>query len=138
MNKIFIDTNIIIYANDKRDKIKQDKAIKVVTELMKKEMGVISTQVLQEYAYIAINKLKQSHDVVIRQIRLLESLEVVNQVPELILRAIEILSSYQINFWDACIISIAEYANCSLIYSEDLNAGQFYSGIQVVNPLNSD
>ena len=135
MSKIFIDTNIIIYANDKRDKNKQQKAIEIVSGLMKEETGVISTQVLQEYAYIAINKLKQSHDVVIRQIRLLESLEVVNQIPELIRRAVEIMSSYRINFWDACIISNAEYANCSFIYSEDLNTGQFYSGIQVTNPL---
>ena len=135
MNKIFIDTNIIIYANDKRDPKKQRRALDIIKKLMQEETGVISTQVLQEYAYIAINKLKQSHDVVIRQIRLLESLEVINQTAEQIRRAIEIMHSYQINFWDSCIISNAEFANCSLIYSEDLNTGQFYSGIQILNPL---
>ena len=135
MNKIFIDTNIIVYANDKRSTRKQQKAIEIVTTLMKNRNGAISTQVLQEYAYVAIKKLKQSQDVVLRQLKLLESLEVINQSPDQIRRAIEIMHLYKIGFWDACIISNAEHANCAEIYSEDLNPGQFYSGIQIVNPF---
>ncbi len=135
MNKIFIDTNIIVYANDNRDGRKQKNAINVIKNLMKQGNGTISTQVLQEYAFVALVKLKQTHDVVMRQINLLESFEVVNQTSEQIKRAIEIKHLYQIGFWDACIISNAERTNCSEIYSEDLNAGQFYSGIQIVNPF---
>ena len=88
-----------------------------------------------EYAFVALNKLKQPQDVVLRQIRLLESLEVVNQTADQIRRALEIMHIYKIGFWDSCIISNAESANCSIIYSEDLNTGQFYSGIQIENPL---
>ncbi len=135
MEKIFIYTNIIIYANDKRDKKKQTRALKVVTDLMKSNDGTISTQVLQEYAFVALKKLNQKHDVVLRQLKLLESFEVIRQSTEMIRRAVEIMHSYQINFWDACIISNAEYANCSIIYSEDLNTGHYYSGIKVENPL---
>ena len=135
MNKIFIDTNIIVYANDKRSVKKQQKAIEIIKSLMKNRSGIISTQVLQEYAYVAISKLKQSQDVVLRQLKLLEALEVINQSPEQIRRAVEIMNLYKIGFWDACIISNAEHANCNEIYSENLNTGQFYSGIQIVNPF---
>jgi predicted nucleic acid-binding protein len=135
MNKVFIDTNIIVYANDKRSARKQQKAIEIVTDLMKNRTGTISTQVLQEYSYVAINKLKQSQDVVLRQLKLLESLEVINQSPEQIRKAVEIMHLYKIGFWDACIISNAEHANCTEIYSENLNTGQFYSGIQIINPF---
>jgi predicted nucleic acid-binding protein len=135
MYKIFIDTNIIIYANDKRDVAKQKKAIGIITSLMKNRNGTISTQVLQEYAYMSLNKLKQSQDVVLRQLKLLESFEVVNQSADQIRRAVEIMHLYNIGFWDACIISNAENANCIEIYSENLNTGQFYSGIQIINPL---
>lgn len=103
--------------------------------MMKQGNGTISTQVIQEYANAALNKLNQAQDVVLRQIKLLESLEVVNQTSEQIRRAIEIMHAYKINFWDACIISNAEYSNCSVIYSEDLNTGQFYSGILIQNPF---
>ncbi len=135
LNKIFIDTNIVVYANDNQDENKQKKAINTIKHLMKQGMGVISTQVLQEYAFVALNKLKQPQDVVLRQIRLLESLEVVNQTADQIRRAVEIMHIYKIGFWDSCIISNSESANCSIIYSEDLNTGQFYSGIQIENPL---
>jgi predicted nucleic acid-binding protein len=55
--------------------------------------------------------------------------------PAMIRRAVEIRKTYRINFWDACIVSNAEYAECDTIYSEDLNTGQFYSGIRIENPF---
>jgi len=53
----------------------------------------------------------------------------------MIKRAVEIRKTYGINFWDACIVSNAEYAEFDAIYSEDLNTGQFYSGIRIINPF---
>ncbi|MDQ6955155.1 MAG: PIN domain-containing protein [Mariprofundaceae bacterium] len=135
MNQYFIDTNIIVYANDARDKEKQAKALKIVAAHMKSGTGVISTQVLQEYAHVALNKLHQRQDVILRQLVLLEELNVIQQSPALIRRAVEIKASYQISFWDACIIGAAEYAKCNIILSEDMNAGQFYSGIAMQNPF---
>ncbi len=90
---------------------------------------------MQEYAHVALNKLAQRQDVVIRQLFILESFNVITQSPELIRRAIEIKSAYHISYWDACIISAAENAQYETLYSEDLNAGQFYSGIIVINPF---
>ncbi len=130
------DTNIIIYANDARDKEKQATAFLQVAELMTSGLGVISTQVLQEYAHVALNKLHQRQDVILRQLVLLEGgLEVIQQTPTLIRRSVEIKSTYQISFWDACIISAAELAKCHTILSEDMNTGQFYSGIAMKNPF---
>lgn len=135
MKKYFIDTNLIIYANDRRDPDKQDKAIHLLKDLLQNNSGVVSTQVLQEYSNVALTKLRQRQDIVLRQITLLESFDVVLLKPALIKRAIEIRSSYTLNFWNSCIISAAESAQCDVLYSEDLNAGQFYSGIRLVNPL---
>ncbi len=135
MDKVFLDTNIVIYANDKRDRYKQDKALELITGLMKANRGTISTQVLQEYTFVALRKLHQNYEIILRQLKLMESFEVVRQSPEMIRRAVEIMESYKIGFWDSCIISNAEYANCTVIFSEDLNAGQYYSGIRVENPF---
>jgi len=135
MSRFFIDTNIIVYANDVRDEQKQIRALEVVAEHMKAGTGVISTQVLQEYAHVALHKLHQRQDVVLRQLVLLEKLNVIQQSPVLIRRAVEIKAAYRISFWDACIIAAAEHAKCSVILSEDLNAGQFYSGIAMRNPF---
>jgi predicted nucleic acid-binding protein len=135
MSRYFIDANIIIYANDARDEVKQSIASEIITEHMKSGTGVISTQVLQEYAHVALNKLHQRHDVVLRQLVLLEQLYVVPQSPALIRRAVEMRVSYKINFWDACMIAAAEHAKCACILSEDMNSGQFYSGIAMHNPF---
>ncbi len=135
MIKTFIDTNIIVYANDARDKDKQAIAIEVVKHHIEAHTGVISTQVLQEYAHVALNRLHQKQNVVLRQLILLETLEVIQQTPALIRRAVELKAAYQINFWDACIIGAAENSGCKTILSEDLNHGQFYSGIRLENPF---
>jgi len=135
MNKYFIDANIIVYANDACDAGKQERSLEIITQHMKSGTGVISTQVLQEYAYVALNKLHQRQDVILRQLLLLEEFEVVRQSPFLIRRSVEIQTTYQIGFWDACIISSAEHAKCNRILSEDLNSGQFYSGIVMENPF---
>lgn len=66
MKKSFIDTNLIVYANDRRDKKKQKAAIILISDLMKTGNGVISTQVMQEYANVALNKLDQDQSVVLR------------------------------------------------------------------------
>ena len=135
MERIFLDTNIVVYANDNRDKIKQEKAVNVISNLMKNGYGVISTQVLQEYAYTALKKLKQDYSIVLRQIKILEIFQIIKQSPAMIHRAIEIMQFYKIGFWDACIISNAEFGNCSLILSENFNSGQYYSGLKIVNPF---
>ena len=50
-------------------------------------------------------------------------------------QALEIEQRYMISFWDALILNAAEIAGATVVYSEDLSAGQRYGAIQVINPL---
>jgi predicted nucleic acid-binding protein len=133
--RAFLDSNVIVYANDGRDTERQGMALKRIDEHMRSGTGVISIQVLQEYANVALGKLRQAPDVVLRQLHLLEAFEVVEPVPQTVRRAVEIRQAYGISFWDAGIVATAEQASCDVILSEDLNAGQFYAGIPVRNPF---
>ena len=135
MKKAFLDTNVLIYANDARDPHKQARAIEVVTDCMRQGTGVISTQVLQEYAVVAVGKLGQDLEVVLRQLLLLESLEIVRITPELVRRGLEIQARHRISYWDAAIIGAAEHANCGTLLSEDLSAGRLYGTVRVENPF---
>jgi predicted nucleic acid-binding protein len=135
MTKVFLDTSLIVYANDERDPAKQATARECVARAMRERTGVISTQVLQEYAVVALGKLHQPSDVVLRQLLLLESLEVVQVTPALIRRGLELQLRYRIDFWDGSILAAAESANCSALLSEDLNPGQLYAGVRVENPF---
>lgn len=131
----FIDTNLIVYANDRRDPEKQRRAVEVIQREMRNRSGVISIQVMQEYANTALNKLEQQPAVVLRQLILLESLTVVRPDPSMVRRAVELMTLFQVSFWDASILAAAESAACRHLFSEDLNAGQAFGSVRVVNPF---
>jgi len=133
--KSFLDTNLIVYANDARVPAKQARAIELVARAIRDRTGVISTQVMQEYAVVAGNKLHQDPDTILRQLLLLESLEVVQITPALIRRGLELQFRYQIDYWDASILAAAEHARCSVLLSEDLNPGQLYATVRIENPF---
>jgi predicted nucleic acid-binding protein len=57
---------------------------------------------------------------------------------ELVLEAIEARQRFQISFWDAAILVAARQLGCHTVYSEDLNHGQRYDGVRVVNPFAAD
>lgn len=136
MSKVFLDTNLIVYANDVRDAQKHARAVDLVTQVMRDGNGVISTQVLQEYAAVALSKLRQNSDAIQRQLLLLEdTLEVVQVVPALVRRALELQTRYTIGFWDASILAAAEHARCHVLWSEDFNVGQLYVAVKVENPF---
>ncbi len=131
----FLDTNLIVYANDRRDLKKQERALEVIRRAIQDRTGVISVQVLQEYANTAVNKLKQESAVVLRQLALLQSLNVVCPDPQMVMRAVELRALFQLSFWDASILAAAESAGCRRLFSEDLSEGQAYGSIRVINPF---
>jgi predicted nucleic acid-binding protein len=138
MSRDFIDTNIVVYANDMRDTAKQQLAVAVIARAIRDDTGVISIQVLQEYAHVALARLGQRQELVLRQLALLEILHVVTPTPAMVRRSVELRSLYGISFWDAGIVAAAEHAGCARILSEDLNTGQFYGGVAVANPFASE
>lgn len=99
MRQYFIDSNIIIYANDLNGREKQARAIDVIQKCMRAKNGVLSIQVLQEYANIALTKLMQDSAVVLRQLRLLDAFKIVAPSPAMVRRRVEIRNSYRLSFF---------------------------------------
>ena len=135
MSKIFFDTNILIYTLDQRDPLKYSRAREAFNYCMKDGIGVISTQVLHEYASAALTKFHQTHEHVVLELLSLEKFETVIAFPKLIRRAVELAERFKINFWDAAILAAAEEAQCDQLYSEDFPDGAVYGKVRVVNPL---
>lgn len=135
MTKVFLDTNVLVYANDHRDPRKQTVAAKLLAGCIAERRGVISTQVLQEFAAVSIHKLRQDVDFVARRLLQFESLEVVQLTPVLIRRALEFHLSRQVHYWDATILAAAEAARCTRLWSEDFATGTIYGLLRVENPL---
>lgn len=137
MSRVFLDTNILVYAVDHRDPAKQSQAMRLVTACIRDGSGVISTQVLQEFAAVSVGKLRQNFSIVSRQIDMLESLEIVQVTPRMIRRGLEIYGQHKTSFWDATILAAAEHASCQRLWSEDFATGTTYGSMVIENPFAS-
>ena len=82
-----------------------------------------------------VGKLKQSHEVVDGYLDYFRDLLKTGVTIDLVRRAMDVKEEYGIQFYDALIVSTAEKIGCTEIVSEDLNPGQTYRGMAVVNPF---
>jgi predicted nucleic acid-binding protein len=135
VSKIFIDTNIFVYSIDQKDPNKRDRARNILKRLVEVHQPVISTQVIKEFYVVASTKLKADSFIIKNIVHNFRNLEVVNNDLELIEQAIDISTISRLSFWDSLIIAAAEKANCEFVFSEDMNTGQTYRGVMLVNPF---
>ena len=134
-DKVFIDTNLLIYSIDPRNKAKQKKARQLLKDIIVGDVGVISTQVIEEFFVVATKKLGISHELVKEIITGFERFEVVQITVEMIKHAIDVSVLYKLSFWDSLIIVSAESSKCTSLLTEDLNSSQVIKGVTVVNPF---
>jgi predicted nucleic acid-binding protein len=135
-DKIFVDTNVLIYAHDVDAKAKHEAAKRVLHGLWNERSGVLSTQVLQEF-YVNVTR-KIPHPISKESARLVVSTYTtwcIDTTPAEIASAFRIEDQSHIGFWDALILASAIKSGADRILSEDLNAGQTISGVRIENPF---
>jgi predicted nucleic acid-binding protein len=135
MSKVFLDTNILIYSLDQSDIDKKKNSRELIKALTSENLGVISTQVLQEFYIAATTKLGADPLLIKEIVRSLEKIETVTVTTTLIKEAIDCSVLNRISFWDALIVVSAESAKCKLLCTEDLNHGQIIRGVRIENPF---
>ena len=131
----FLDTHIAVYAIDADAGPKRAIAMALLADGLRSRMGVISTQVLQEYCNTATRKLGVPALHARRTMEQLARLEIVQVKPTLIFEAVDCHRLNGVSFWDALIIRAAVAAGCSILYSEDLGHGQVIDGVRIENPF---
>ncbi|MFC1852471.1 PIN domain-containing protein [candidate division CSSED10-310 bacterium] len=133
--KIFVDTNILVYAYDRDAGLKRDKAQKIMTALWNQHiMPSISIQVLQEL-YVNLRKKNVPIHEAGEIIKDYLSWNVIENTVYILTAGIHLSQQYCVSFWDALIIAAAQQSGANLLYSEDLNDGQIYGSVKVINPL---
>lgn len=136
-DKIFVDTNVLVYGHDVDAGQKHQIAQGLLFDLWNNRTGVLSVQVLQEFYVTVTRKLihplsaKEARNIIRNylnwQIEINDSLSVLN--------ASRIEENYKVSFWDALIVAAASKANVSKILTEDLQSGQVIEGIVIENPF---
>jgi predicted nucleic acid-binding protein len=138
MGKSFIDTNVILYANDANAGAKRERAEAVIRKHIAAKTAVISTQVCMEYASVAFSKLRQPPDAIEDQLDLLARLEVVQVDVPLVRAGFHLMAAHSLSFWDAVILAAAQSARCEVLLTEDLCHGRLYGAVRVVDPFRSE
>lgn len=138
--RTFVDSNILIYAHDLDAGYRHRRAADRLAGLWDTGAGLLSTQVLQEFYVNVTQKIKSPLSRTVAREVVRDYAPWVQSwiTPETITRASEISEIWQVSFWDSMILAAAEQSEAVELLSEDLNHGQIFAGIRVVNPFFGD
>ena len=131
--EIFFDTNVLLYLLS-HDADKADRAEAILTA-----GGIISVQVLNEFASVASRKLEMTIPEIreilstIRSVCVVKSLDV--ETHDL---GLELAERYGFSIYDGLIVAAAIRAGCAILYTEDLQQGQRIEKLQIKNPFASN
>ena len=131
MAEQFFDTNVLLYllSGDAR---KADRA-----EIALAAGGILSVQVLNEFAAVATRKIGMSIDEVRELLATVRAVCRVVPITEATHdKGIEIADRYRLSIYDAMIIAAALIAECKILLSEDMSDGQMFDGsLEIRNPF---
>jgi predicted nucleic acid-binding protein len=136
-DKIFLDTNVLVYLYDSDTPEKQARARSVLEQGIEHFQIVISTQVFQEFYVTATKKLSRrlSDGEILLAMRGLQRFSTVQIDVPVIFDAINLGRRFQLSFWDALIIQAALVAGCTRLLTEDLQHGLRIGTLTVENPF---
>lgn len=132
----FLDTNILLYSIDE-DPVSVSKR-KRAQQLLLSERWGWSIQVATEFFVNATSTKRSFRLPAPAAAALVEgwlAFPTLDLTPALFRAAVAMQQRYQMSYWDAAILAAAKQMACHTVYSEDLNAGQNYDGVTVVNPF---
>lgn len=135
--RVFVDTNVLVYVRDARDREKQRRAAEWMTEVWARRTGRLSVQVLQEYYVTVTSKLspgltlEEARDDV-EALRAWRPLALDVDVVEAAWRAQD---RWGFSFWDSLIVAAAQALDCSVLLTEDLSHHQDVGNLRIVDPF---
>lgn len=134
---VFVDTNVFVYSRDTSDRVKQAAAEQWVRELWLEQRGRTSVQVLSEYYVTVTRKLDTGldRDEAWQDVSALFAWEPQSVDRDLLVSASETERRFGLSWWDSMIVAAARAQACSILLSEDLQAGMVFDETTVVNPF---
>jgi predicted nucleic acid-binding protein len=136
--RFFLDTNIFVYSFDRSAAAKAQRAAQLIREALTTQKGVVSYEVVQEFFNVALGRFAQpmkAADAGQYLSTVFRPLLAVHSSQALFAEALHLHAQSGLSWYDALIVSAAIQAGCELLYTEDLQHGQRFGGLQVRNPF---
>ncbi len=132
-----MDTNVLIYAAMGRRS--EPGKFAIARDLIATARLGLSGQVVAEFVANVRNARKMlqplSFDETLAWVERLEAFPFVDVDRTLVRAAVVMAERYRVSYWDAAILAAAERLAAPILYSEDLNHGQSYGSVRVINPF---
>lgn len=132
-DKVFIDTNVLIYFISSEE----GKKMKAKEVIFSSQEVFISSQVISEFISVCFSKELLGLEEIITLVNdLIEALRFSSVEESTIKKALQIKKDSKYSYWDSLIIASALKNNCSILYTEDMQDGQVVDGnLTITNPF---
>jgi len=137
-DKVLLDTNVLVYAYDPSEPVKQQTALTLLDRLITSGSGLISTQILSEFFVTVTRKIPDPLTSEQAEERLVNFCQIwpVLQISEMIvLEAARGVRVHRFSYWDALIWATARLNQASLVFTEDFTNDQLVEGVRFINPF---
>lgn len=136
-DRVFLDTNILVYLFDTDEPAKQRQVREFISRHAPQRRLILSTQVLQEFYVCVTRKLATPlhQDEALLAVQRLAAWPVVQIDTHLIILAITRSRTAKLSFGDALIVEAAIAGGATHLYTEDLQDGQMLEDMQIANPF---
>jgi predicted nucleic acid-binding protein len=138
INRILLDTNVLVYAYDRSEPAKQAQALQLLNDLAARRAGLISVQVLIEFYNAVTRRIAAPltpEQAYARIKNLVAAWPVLEITPLIAIEAARGASQHQMRIWDAQIWATARLNQIPVVLSEDFSDGTVIEGIRIVNPF---
>jgi len=133
-----LDTNILVYAHDPRDAIKQERALRVLNKVIGTGRAVLSAQCLSEFFAVATRRLPEPltpAEARTQLERFVRACRVVDVTAAVVLEGCRGVEAHGMSLWDALIWAAAKLNQVPCILTEDAEHGRFLEGVRFLNPF---
>ncbi|WP_430910098.1 PIN domain-containing protein [Methylobacterium sp. sgz302541] len=135
-DRLFCDTNLLIYAIDPRDPAKRAMSAELISRGVSQRRLVLSPQILNECYWVLVHKRRMSPSSEAE--RYLAAFLPSCTAPldgQTHAAAIAIERRHRLSWWDSLALASALQAGCRFFVSEDMKDGQTVDALQIINPF---
>ena len=134
-DSFFVDSNLLLYYVDPAESVKRKRATEWLEALWMSGDGRLSWQVLHEFYWNAVKKMRMSPAAAREIVENLSHWRPVDTSLGLMQQAWQWMDTTQLSYWDALILAAARRSGARYLLSEDFQNGRTYQDIQVLNPF---
>ena len=134
---VFVDANVLVYASDANEVVKQPRAAAWIARLWREQAGRTSIQVLAEY-YVTVTRKLRPHvaaEAAWNDVRSLLAWQPQPLDGALLQRAREIELRYRLSWWDCMVVAAAQLQDCALLLTVDLQDRAVFGDVTVRSPF---